>query len=212
MLGLYDAGLIDAQKLLNGGTLMSTVFSMKSGTNHMISDMRSRNMTRPNIDGLDKAFASRGKEYDLKRSSSGGFIEYKSYTEDYGLGDVSGIGSGSWKDFDQFIAYLSQPEVSDLRGVTLEYVFNAKKIPDVGLVKAQFQKMMYNSSGNVLTTQGTKMFNVIWANVGLKEVLFPRATFPNEFTNDQYRDASNIDFTQYCSSLDKKLFEFIKIK
>ncbi|WP_254412206.1 hypothetical protein [Dyadobacter diqingensis] len=46
VLGLYDAGLNDVQKLLNGGTFLSSVFSMKSGTNHMISDMRARNLNR----------------------------------------------------------------------------------------------------------------------------------------------------------------------
>ena len=34
MLGLYDAGLTDAQKLLNGGTFLSSVFSIKSGISH----------------------------------------------------------------------------------------------------------------------------------------------------------------------------------
>ncbi|MDJ1472541.1 hypothetical protein [Xanthocytophaga flava] len=220
MIGLYDAGLTDAYNLLSTNTFLHPStgnwgFVAKSGVNHMISDIRTRSLTLADIEHLDQGLSGSTKRYDLKRQGNKGYIEYKSYTENYGLNDLTGIGSGSWKDFDQFIAYLSQPEVVDMQGGSLEYVFDKKKIPNVNDIKSQFRTMMVDDSNpnNLqLKPQGVTVFNTIWGNNGLRASLFPRTDYDPNYSEIQYKDAALLDFIEIVSDVNNNFYKFINVK
>lgn len=122
MLNLHNQNVLGARNLITGSSLFHPAntgfgFGAKSGANHMIKDIRSRMWGATNIAAIDQGLPNSTKRFDLQRSNGEGYIEYKSYSEDYGIGDVTGIGSGSWKDFEQFLAYLKQPQVQDMGGL-----------------------------------------------------------------------------------------------
>lgn len=206
ILNLHNQNVVGARNLITGSSLLHPSNSgfgwgAKSGANHMIKDIRSRGWTSSNISGIDQGLPYSSKRYDLQKSNGAGFVEYKSYSEDYGIGDITGIGSGSWKDFDQFLAYLKQPQVQDMGGNTLEYVFDAKKIPNVGDIKTAFQKLMYD--GKNLTPQGTEVFNTIWGNNNLAGNLFGNRLEP----------AAKLYFTStLVSDISSSFYNFINVK
>jgi hypothetical protein len=99
------------------------------------------------------------------------------------------------------LAYLKQPQVQDMGGNSLEYVFDAKKIPNVGDIKTAFQKLMYD--GKNLTTQGTEVFNTIWGNNNLAGNLFGNRLEP----------AAKLYFTStLVSDISSSFYNFINVK
>jgi hypothetical protein len=109
---------------------------------------------------------------------------------------VAGKGSyGQFKDYLKGIGSMSE----------LRYYFDAKKGVSETYAKEQFQKMMYD--GKKLTTQGTEIFNTVWTNTTLRGNLWNPRDFPN-ITESQ----AKIVFSTWISTLDDKIFKFIKVK
>ncbi len=172
----------------------------------MMRVMREQGYSSSDILGIDSKLPGSSKEYDLALIN-GGFVEFKSYKESYTLDDVKGIGSGSWKDFDQFLAYLSQQTVIDLEGKTLQYIFDKTKIPDADIVKKEFQKMMCANceEGNLeaekrLTKQGEQVF----------EILINRIELTNSTLDLSSPISPRVQFATKLYSQDSKIFSFIK--
>jgi hypothetical protein len=108
----------------------------------------------------------------------------------------------------KFIAYLSLNDVNNMN--KLRYYFDAKKGATTTYVKNVFKKMMMQN--NILTAQGNNVFNAIWGNAGLRESLFPRTDYDNNFDENQYKNASLLDFKTDITNTENEFYNFIKVK
>lgn len=105
----------------------------------------------------------------------------------------------------------------------LEYWFDAEKVANksTNTVKTWFKELMVYqvSSGFKLTPTGEDWFETIQNNntggannTGLRGSLFPRGEYPDEYDDDQYKDAAKTTFQRLINTLDNKLFGFVKVK
>jgi hypothetical protein len=110
----------------------------------------------------------------------------------------------SYNTYTQFRCYMSNiDKMSDL-----QYYFDGRK--GVGteiVVKEAFRDLLYNKASSALTLQGQEIFEVIWGRTALRANLFGV-----ENSTDARLPFAKTDFISMISTLDIRLFKFIKVE